>query len=108
MSHLTAARTRRVTPALRLAVACAADHCRRALPLSAGARQPTARWRITGVINRMFPQWRFQRLVRDEPRRSMPAPRATNATSESNTARTAARFAFGWDLAGCAHTATNR
>ena len=108
MSHLTTLSIRRVTPALRLVVACAADYCRRALPLSAGARQLTASWRIAVVINRMFPQWRFQQLVRDGPKRSMPAPCATSTTSESSTARSALRFAFGWALAGCVHIATNR
>jgi hypothetical protein len=50
MSQLTAVKTRCVTPALRLAVACAADHCRRDVLLNAGARQPTVSWRTAAVL----------------------------------------------------------
>jgi hypothetical protein len=108
MSHLTAVKIRCVAAALRLAAACAADRYRQDVLLSAGARQPTVSWRTADVINQKFPHWHSQRLVRDGPRRSMPAPRATNATSVFSAARTAARFAFGWGLVGFVHTATSR
>jgi hypothetical protein len=97
---------RRVTPALRLGVACAAGRFHQDVRLSAGARQLAARWRIAAAINLKCPRWRSRRLVRDARRRSMPAPRATNATLAISTARTAARFAFGWGLAGSVHTVT--